>query len=262
MNKLVISSLIFVTIFTTGCSVVSVDPGKEAVLVKKPWFFGHGGVEKEPVLPGSTLTAPTTYAYEVDMRPILFEEPFDDIMPKDNNPVDYHASVRLQITDSVKMVTNFGDNWYRNNIQRAFQTMNRNQVRNYSMPELALQQEVVTKVENELEKELSQYVKQNNIPVRVINVSLGKISPQKEIIAAYNETGVQQQRAKTEAQRANAEESRKVAEQKRAEADRAYQESRGLNTEQYLRMLQIEACKSANCTLILGANPTPILNMK
>lgn len=249
-------------LFTTGCTLVQVEPGKEAVLIQKPLIFGHGGVVKQPVLPGSTITALTTSAYQVDMIPLIFEEVFDDIMPKDNNPVDYHASVRLQITNSVQIIEKFGEKWYDNNIKRAFQTMNRNQVRNYSMPELALQQVVVSKIENELENELQEYIKNNKIPVRVINVSLGKISPQKEIISAYNETGVQQQRAKTEAQRANAEESRKLAEQKRAEADRAYQESRGLNTDQYLRMLQIEACKSANCTLILGANPTPILNMK
>lgn len=247
----------------TACSVVRVDPGMEAVLVSKPLIFGHGGIDKEPVKTGSTIVAMTTSSYDVDMRPTLFEETFDDIMPKDNNPVDYHASVRLQITDSVTLIDKFGTEWYKNNIQRAFQTMNRNQVRHYSMPELALQQEVVNNVENALEKELQEYVTQMKIPVKVINVSLGKISPQKEIIAAYNETGVQQQRAKTEMQRANAEESRKTAEQKRAEADRAYQESRGLNTEQYLRMIQIEACSNnANCTMFLGANPTPIINVK
>ena len=30
----------------------SPDPGQEAVLVRKPWLFGHGGVEGTPVKTG------------------------------------------------------------------------------------------------------------------------------------------------------------------------------------------------------------------
>jgi regulator of protease activity HflC (stomatin/prohibitin superfamily) len=254
--------MMIILVFGCSCSRVNVDLGHEAVLIYKPWFFGHGGVEKDPVKPGSVFVALSTDSYELDMRPIKFDEPFDDIMPKDNNPVDYHASVRLQITDSVGLLSKFGTDYYKNNIQRAFQTMNRNQVRQYSMPELALQQEVVEKVERELEKELQEYVDRFKIPVKILDISLGKISPQKEIIAAYNETGVQQQRAKTEAQRANAEESRKAAEIKRAEADRAYQEARGLTPDQYLKMLQIEACSKSNCTMIMGSNAVPMVNVK
>lgn len=254
--------IMLVTMLVTSCSRVTVEPGHEAVLIHKPWFFGHGGLDKDSVKPGATFVALSTDSYDVDMKPLKYDEPFDDIMPKDNNPIDYHASVLLRITKSVPLIERFGLEFYQKNIQRPFQTMNRNQVRQYSMPELALQQEVVEKVEIELEKQLQKYLDDHKIPVQVMDVSLGKVSPQKEIIAAYNETGVQQQRAKTETQRANAEESRKSAEIKRAEADRAYQESRGMTTEQYLKMIQIEACVKAKCTMILGTNATPLVNVK
>ena len=32
----------------TSCHGVMPDADEEAVLIKKPWFFGHGGVEEEP----------------------------------------------------------------------------------------------------------------------------------------------------------------------------------------------------------------------
>ena len=35
-----------------------------------------------------------------------------------------------------------------------------------------------------------------------------------------------------------------------------------MNTEQYLRMLQIESCSKSNCTMILGTNAVPLVNVK
>ena len=69
---------------------------------------------------------------------------------------------------------------------------------------------------------------------------MGRISPQKEIIDSYNETGVQQQRSKTEMQKAAAELQRKQAEINRALADKAYQENMNLNADQYIRLMQIK----------------------
>lgn len=256
-------TILLIATFLTGCGYVTVPAGQEAVLTQKPWLFGHGGVDPTPVKPGREVVAASTDETMVVMTPITFDEEFNDIMPKDNNPVDYHAAVRLQITDSVKMVSKFGPEWYKNNLQRPFQTMNRQVVRQYSMPELALQQEVVQDVEKQLTDNLIVHVKEIDLPVKVFPVTIGRVSPQKEIIDAYNETGVQQQRAKTEVQRALAETQRKQAETNRALADRAYQDALGLTSEQYIRLEQIKMCGTKpNCSVFLGASPSPIISVK
>lgn len=256
-------ALALMAVLLVGCGYVTVPAGQEAVLTAKPAIFGHGGVIAEAVKPGREIVAATTDETMVVMTPITFDEEFNDIMPKDNNPVDYHAAVRLQITDSVKIVSKFGLEWYKNNVQRPFQTMNRQIVRKYSMPELALQQEVVADVEKYLTDELTKHMKDSDLPVKVFPVTIGRVSPQKEITDAYNETGVQQQRSKTEAQRALAETQRKAAETNRALADRAYQDTLGLTSEQYIRLQQIKMCgEKPNCTVFLGATPTPMLAVK
>ena len=38
----------------TSCHSVSPDADEEAVIVKKPWFIGHGGVEQQAVQTGLT----------------------------------------------------------------------------------------------------------------------------------------------------------------------------------------------------------------
>lgn len=265
LNLLKTFTLCALAIALTGCAhPTSVDAGHESVLVSKPWIFGHGGVDPEAVKTGSTWVAVTTDAVDVNMQPLTFDETFDDIMPKDNNPVDYHANVRLQVTDSVVLITKFGADWYNNNVKKPFQTMNRNQVRQYSMPDLALQQEVVNHVEAELEKQLTEYFRALSLPVKVLNVNIGKVSPQKAIIDAYNDTGVQQQRAKTEAQRKLAEDSRLAAEQSRARADRGYLEQMGFTADQYIRLETLRMCreKQGGCSVFLGATPVPTVSVK
>lgn len=243
-----------------GCSKIDVAPGHEAVLMANPLIFGHGGVYPDPVKPGTSLTAITTSAYDVGMVPFTVDEEFDDIMPKDNNPIDYHAALRLRVTDSVKLISKFQWEWYKNNLQRPFQTMNRQIVRQYTMPELALEQTVVDSVEKTLEQQVTAFLKAQDIPVIVEGITLGRISPNKAIIAAYNDTGVQQQRSKTEHQRKLAEDARKEAETSRALADKAYQDTLGLNTTQFIQLQEIKMCgEKTGCSVFLGASPVPVV---
>jgi regulator of protease activity HflC (stomatin/prohibitin superfamily) len=149
--------------------------------------------------------------------------------------------------------------------------MNRQELRQYSMPQLALDQEVVVTVEKALKSQLIDYFKNirrkdgkpGGLPVEVQDVTLGRISPQKEIIDAYNQTGVEQQRSKTEMQRAAAELQRKQAETNRALADKAYQETMGLNASQYIQLMQIKMCENkGGCTVILNGGATPMVQVK
>lgn len=184
-----------------ACNRVTIEkPGEEIVFNKTPFFsfVFTGGVDPEALKQGSAFKAPTTSAIYVNMLPVTYDENFDDIMPKDNNPISYHAAVRIRVTDSVVMVREFGPDWYKNDLQRPFQTMNRQEVRQYSMPELALDQAKVKQAEDNLKAELTRYASGihrrtgsgKGLPIIVEDVSLGKISPHKDIIDAYNATGV------------------------------------------------------------------------
>src|SRR5689334_25116740 len=53
----------------TACIMPAIDAGHEGVLVKKPVFFGHGGVDPVPATTGRVAVAPTTEVIDVDVRP-------------------------------------------------------------------------------------------------------------------------------------------------------------------------------------------------
>src|SRR5579862_3213990 len=103
-----------------GCSVYSPDAGHEVVLIEKPWFFGHGGVDPDPVKTGRTFAAITTEGVDVYMQPQRFEDDLPYTMTSDGVPISFHAIVTLRVVDSVALIKNFGPNWYQNNVEQPF----------------------------------------------------------------------------------------------------------------------------------------------
>ena len=53
---------LMMTISMTSCHFVSPDADEEAVLIYKPWIFGHGGVDDEPITTGLTWCWASTHS--------------------------------------------------------------------------------------------------------------------------------------------------------------------------------------------------------
>lgn len=248
----------------TGCAAP--DAGHEAVLIKKPLIFGHGGVDTEPVKTGLTFIAPTTDAVMVNMQPLQFQVHFDDLMSSDGVPLDFDAVIRLRITDSVRIIRDFGANWYPNNIEKEFQTRVRQAVRKYGMNETAISTSAIDAIDTEVSDSMRSYITASKVPVELIQVTVGKANPPDSIKSQRVETAAQQQRVLTEQQRKLAEDSRKQAEESRAKADNAYREAMELSPSQFLQLetikMQQEACKAGHCTFILGGNVAPVTEVR
>src|SRR5512145_2184327 len=106
--KLGVAVVVAVVIGMAACRTVTPDAGYEAVLVRKPLIFGSGGVDDTPVKTGLKYVAFTTEAVYVNMQPRRVDSEFTDLMTSDGVPIDFHAVISLQVTDSVKLVRDFG----------------------------------------------------------------------------------------------------------------------------------------------------------
>src|SRR5215475_3953439 len=82
-----------VALILSGCSSYAPDAGYEVVLVKKPWFFGHGGVVDTSVKTGRTYAALSTDGILVYMQPKKFDTEMHDTMTSDGVPISFHAIV-------------------------------------------------------------------------------------------------------------------------------------------------------------------------
>ena len=108
------------------------------------------------------------------------------------------------------------------------------------------------------------YIAQAKLPIRLIDVTVGRANPPDSIKNQRIETAAQEQRANTEKQRKLAEDQRKEAEQARAASDNAYRNALGMSSEQFIQLeaihAQREICLKGGCTLIMGGS-TPLVNV-
>lgn len=261
-----VAIVLLAAIASTGCNA-SPDAGHEAVLIKKPLIFGHGGVADEPVKTGLTFIAPTTGAIYVNMQPIQFTEHFDDLMSSDGVPLDFDSVLRLKITESVRLIRDFGPKWYENNVQAEYRNRVRQAVRKHGMNETAISTVAVEAIDSEVTEAMEKYLSSIKIPVLFVQMTVGKANPPDSIKNQRIETAAQQQRVMTEQQRKLAEDERKAAESSRAVADNAYRNMMQLSPEQFLRLetikMQRDVCSKGGCSFIVtDGKITPIVNAR
>jgi len=249
-----------------GCSVYSPDAGHEVVLIEKPWIFGHGGVDSDPVKPGRAFGAITTEGVDVYMQPQKFDTEMHDTMTSDGVPISFHAIVVLQVTDSVVLIKNFGANWYRNNLEEQFKTMVRQAVRKRGMNETAISTTALDAIDAEIRDALKEFIKEKGLPIQLVTMTVGRANPPDAIKNQRIETATQEQRIQTEQQTKLAEVQRKSAEEARAAADNAYRQAIGLSPEQYVQLKRIEmenrVCADGKCTFIENAGAVPTFSVK
>src|ERR1700675_3946081 len=121
-----------------GCKSIAPDAGHEVVLVEKPMFFGHGGINSDPVVGGRAFVGASTDGIDVNMQPVAYQQDLPDTMTGNGVPVSFHAIMNIQVTDSVNLISKFGQNWYANNLDAPFMSLVRQQVRQHGMNEVAI----------------------------------------------------------------------------------------------------------------------------
>jgi regulator of protease activity HflC (stomatin/prohibitin superfamily) len=253
-----------------GCHSYAPNAGHEVVLIEKPIFFGHGGVDSEPVRTGRAYAAISTDGVDVNMQPQKFETELPDTMTKDGVPITFHAIMVLKVTESVTLIRSFGPEWYANNLEEPFKTMVRQAVRKRGMNETAISTTALDDIDNEIHDQLTMFIKQKGLPVELVTMTVGKANPPDSVKTQRIATATQEQRIQTEQQTKLAEDQRAAAETSRARADNAYREAMGLSPQQFIQLetvkMQREVCGEqgkANCTFIQnGAQPVYDLSKK
>lgn len=270
-NKLTLTTIALATVTLTSCYQVQPDAGKESVLVYKPMFFGHGGVDETPISTGSTWVAITTDHKEFPITPITITEDFENMIPSDNTPVSFSAYLKCQIQKgkSPELYKNFSAEWYEHSLKASFRTMVRDKASAFKMFDLASKREISAQLEKDIFKDMTEYAKKLNLPVEILQVSIGAITPPDQVLTETKNTAAQNQSILTQAARANAELARKQAEINKAIADQAYKTQMGMTQAEYLslRHLEIEKEKvelikdNKNISIIFG-NANPVYNVK
>jgi regulator of protease activity HflC (stomatin/prohibitin superfamily) len=246
MKRSTITSFLVVIIIAAiiGCSREAVDANEEGVFVKKPYFFGKGGVSDQSLLQGSEWKVFSTDFVKFIMSPVQYEEPFEDLVAKDNNLINTNAYVTLQIETgrTPELLKNFGENWYKNNVQETFRKITRDKLCEYGMFEVTTNRQVYTDINKDIDNSLREYFVERGLPVAIKSVVISRAQPSKGVLEEIDRTGVQMQAELTQNKRIAMEKAREEAELARAKADKAYMREMNLSADQFisLRALEIE----------------------
>ena len=253
-----------------SCTRIKPDGDEIAVVIKKPFFFGHGGIDSHIVDSGLAWGAITTSGIYMKKVPFQLTEHFDDLITFDNQPVDFDAYIELQIIKekAPELISSFGEEWYANKIQKVFRGFIRDYAKSQKMFSLTTDANTLLTMQKIVFEKTFDHIQKEAIPVKVIRVSFSKVSPPKEVLDATIKTAAEIQRRKTEHERGLTEKVRAKTEKEKAKADNAYRNTLGLNSSQYLEFLALEnerlAIESgkANITILKGGSALPTFNIK
>lgn len=222
----------------SSCTWARCEAGEECVFVKKPLFFGDGGVCEEPLMGGSELVALTTSAIYVDMKPIKFTEALDDIASNNNTLLDFECNLTLQIETgkSPILISKFGGDFYKRMIREPYINSTRNYISQFSPFDLMSNREVLAKIDSLIVRDVTAFIVREKMPVKVISVITGRAKPNKPQLNEMNLTAAQIQAKETQDRRREMEFSREKAERQRAIADKAYQTEMRLTAEQFIQL--------------------------
>mgnify|MGYP004002917591 FL=1 len=240
--------LIFIMAFSVmDCSVSSADAGEEVVFVRKPIIFGFmSGIIPEPLIAGETRwTLFTTSDETYIIYPTEYKENFNDLITADNNPVDFDAFLELKIVDNKTPLLHeiAGVNWYKNKIAKKFRGFIRNFGRGQTMFALTTDGAVTDSMALSAWANIEAYILEQGLPLEVVRVNIGKVTPPQLVLDETIKTAAQKQRQKTEDARAAAELNRAAAELNKATADKAYKKEFNMTNSEYLRLRELEIQK-------------------
>lgn len=255
--------------FTAGCTPSPIGAGEEGVLVKKPFFFGSGGVDPTPITTGTTWTALTTDVVRYNTKPYRIDECFEDLTASDNVAIDFCSYITLQIHEGKTPILHekLGLAWYDNNVKDVYRTAVRNEARNKSSIDLRTNDDEIRNSQAEILNQIRTYIQTIEVPATINKVVIGKVTPPQEVLKEAERTAAQKQRKDTETARAAAELLRAQAETNAALADKAYANEFKMTTDQFLRNKELDLMSKAvdggKVTLIMNASDAkPIFTAK
>jgi regulator of protease activity HflC (stomatin/prohibitin superfamily) len=253
--------LVWLLLMTT----LTVEPGHEQVIVDKPYFFGHEGVRTEPLKDGRITVWRTTTSYDVNMTPQSTHVVFDDFSSHDNILLDFETTIQFRYTNSVTLISKFGEEWFANNVGRQYGAIVREAVKRRTMSDMMSDVDTATQLDAEVTLALEKHVKDNGLPVQILGVSLGRAKPNPNVLAQMNETAAQQQRQKTLVAATAAEGQRELEQVAKAKADNAYRNAMNLTPEMFIQLEKIkrysDACQKPGNVCVVDATGNTNVNV-
>ena len=252
-----------------GCTTVDAD--EETVLIDKPWFFGHGGVQEKAVETGLEWIWWSTDTETFKIIPIKHQVDMNDLFSDDNTPLDFHTVIITQIEKGKTpiLLQNYGVDWFNTNIYNEYCNLVRDHISQHSPFDLMSNRAILNEIDAKVLKQMQDFVaklsKEKEFPIIIRQVTIGKATPNEKQLEEMNNTAKAVQAKQTQEREAEVQLAREKAERQRAKADKAYMEEMHLSTSDFISLKWIEtiaAKNGANIDVLVGGNSTSMWNVR
>ena len=255
----------------TSCHSVSPDADEEAVLIYKPWIFGHGGVDMKPIESGLTWCWFSTHSETFKIIPVKYQVNMDDLVSDDNTPLDFHTIIITQIEKgkSPILLQNYGKDWFNTNLYNYYCNIIRDHISQHSPFDLMSNRQILNDIDEKVLKQMQDFVadlsKKKEFPVIIKQVTIGKAIPNEDQKNEMNRTAKAVQAKQTQEREAEVQIAREKAERQRAKADKAYMQEMNLSPQDFIQLKWIETINSkegANIDVMVGSPTTSMWNIR
>ena len=252
-----------------GCTTVDAD--EETVLIDKPWFFGHGGVQEKAVETGLEWIWWSTDTETFKIIPIKHQVDMNDLFSDDNTPLDFHTVIITQIEKGKTpiLLQNYGVDWFNTNIYNEYCNLVRDHISQHSPFDLMSNRAILNEIDAKVLKQMQEFVaklsKEKEFPIIIRQVTIGKATPNEKQLEEMNNTAKAVQAKQTQEREAEVQLAREKAERQRAKADKAYMEEMHLSSSDFISLKWIEtiaAKNGANIDVLVGGNSTSMWNVR
>jgi len=237
------------TLLLVSCGWEKIDPGFEGVVMKKPFFFGHGGISDEPLEPGRVLTALSTKVIEYDLRPNKKKDNFNILMQDSKLNVSFGLYLVTRLnkgsTPSVLKTMGTPKNWFQRTIEPRYREIVRGVISTTKTNEVNNNRNILSKTILERTRAAAK-----QYPVEIISVSISNIDYPASVTKAVEIKMQRQQELKRQSYEVQIE--RKKAEKRVIEARGIARAQAIINTTLTQRYIQLEYVKSIRESALKG----------
>ena len=121
------------------------------------------------------------------------------------------------------------------------------------MTEMMSDPNVAQQVDDQVTNKIRELVKEQKLPIEIMNISLGRAKPNDDVLVQMNKTAAEQQRERTMIAATAAEKQREQEQKAKAAADNAYRNAMAMSPEQFIQLEYIrrmsEACAKSTCVI-------------
>lgn len=265
-NFLLLFAVVMTIVSLTSCKGADPGPDQEVVYTTQPYIFGDGGTDTVPGSTGRHWCAPTTRLDYFTLTPVSHEVTLEDLSSDDNTPLDFHTVVitRIKRGRSPFLLMNYGVDslWFKNNVEKYYGRLVRNQVSNHNPFELMSDEKILNKIDSTVRESLQAYIDhlsmtKGEFPVEIQEVVIGKAIPNKKQLDEMNNTAQAVQAKQTQEREREMQEKRAEAEAVHGRADAQYMKASGLTPEQFVRLRVAELYSKSGGTIIVDGSNSP-----